>query len=198
MKMMWAVACAVGTPVWATTAFAAPLTYDAALKRAGDAPSLRGRDASVAAALSSAIAADRLPDPTLDFGIKDFPVTGADAGTLNRDNFTMRTIGISQQFTNPAKRHARAAMAAAGIGVADADRMIEARSVRLETAVAWIDLYYGQKRLALLKSLDASLDDLQKSPTALCCRYYATRTVTGVPISENRLRIAARILSSVI
>ena len=166
MKMIWAVACAVAVPVWATTAFAEPLTYDAALKRAGDAPSIRGRDASVAAARSSAIAADRLPDPTLDFGIKDFPVTGPDAGTLNRDNFTMTTIGISQQFTNPAKRHARAAMAAAGIGVADADRMTEARSIQLETAVAWIDLYYGQKRLALLQSLDGSLDDLQKTVSA--------------------------------
>jgi cobalt-zinc-cadmium efflux system outer membrane protein len=164
--MIWAVACAVAVLVWATTAFAEPLTYDGALKRAGDAPSIRGRDASVAAARSSAIAADRLPDPTLDFGIKDFPVTGPDAGTFNRDNFTMKTIGISQQFTNPAKRHARAAMAAAGIGVADADRTIEARSIRLETAVAWIDLYYGQKRLALLQTLDASLDDLQKTISA--------------------------------
>ncbi len=166
MRMMWMAACAVAAPVWATTAFAEPLAYDAALKRAGEGPSIRGRDASVAAARSSAIAADRLPDPTLDFGIKDFPVTGPDAGRFNRDNFTMTTIGISQQFTNPAKRHARAALAAAAIGVADADRLIEARSIRLETAVAWIDLYYGQKRLALLQSLDASLDDLQKTISA--------------------------------
>ena len=149
-----------------SAAFADPMTFDAALKRASDAPSLRGREATVAAARSSAIAADRLPDPTLDVGLKDFPVTGPDAGRFNRDNFTMTTIGISQQFTNPAKRHARAAMAAAGIGVAEADRRIEARSVRLETAVAWIDLYYGQKRLALLQTLDASLDDLQKTVSA--------------------------------
>lgn len=142
------------------------MTFDAALKRASDAPSVRGREASVAAARSSAISADRLPDPTLDFGIKDFPVTGPDAGRFNRDNFTMMTIGVSQQFTNPAKRHARAAMAAAGIGVAEADRLIEARSVQLETALAWIDLYYGQKRLALLQTLDASLDDLQKTVSA--------------------------------
>ena len=149
-----------------SAAFADPMTFDGALKRASDAPSLRGRDASVAAARSSAIAADRLPDPTLDLGLKDFPVTGPDAGRFNRDNFTMTTIGVSQQFTNPAKRHARAALAAAGIGVAEADRRIEARSVRLETAVAWIDLYYGQKRLALLQTLDASLDDLQKTVSA--------------------------------
>lgn len=149
-----------------TTIQAAPITFDAALKRAMDSPSVRGRDASVTAARSSAIAADRLPDPTLDFGIRDFPVTGPDAGRLNRDNFTMPTIGISQQFTNPAKRHARAAMAAAGIGIAETERAVELRSVRLETALAWIDLYYGQKRLGLLKTLDASLDDLQKTVSA--------------------------------
>ena len=150
----------------ASAAFADPMSFDAALKRAGEAPSLRGRDASVAAARSSAVAADRLPDPTLDFGIKDFPVTGPDAGRLNRDNFTMTTISVSQQFTNPAKRRARAAMAAAGIGIAEADRLIEARAVQLETALAWIDLYYGQKRLVLLQTLDASLDDLQKTVSA--------------------------------
>jgi outer membrane protein, heavy metal efflux system len=149
-----------------SAAFADPMTFDAALKRASDAPSLRGREASVAAARSSAIAADRLPDPTLDVGIQDFPVTGPDAGRFNRDNFTMQKFGISQQFTNPAKRHARAAMAAAGIGVAEADRLIEARAVQLETALAWIDLYYGQKRLALLQTLDVSLDDLQKTVSA--------------------------------
>ena len=166
MKMFWMAACAVIVPLGTGAAFADPMTFDAALKRASEAPSLRGRDANVTAARSSAIAADRLPDPTLDFGIKDFPVTGPDAGRLNRDNFTMTTIGVSQQFTNPAKRHARAAMATAGIGVAEADRLIEARSVQLETALAWIDLYYGQKRLALLQTLDASLDDLQKTVSA--------------------------------
>ena len=166
MKMFWMAACAVVVPLGTGAASADPMTFDGALKRAGEAPSLRGRDASVAAARSSAIAADRLPDPTLDFGIKDFPVTGSDAGRFNRDNFTMTTIGVSQQFTNPAKRHARAAMAAAVIGVAEADRLTEARAVQLETALAWIDLYYGQKRLALLQTLNASLDDLQKTVSA--------------------------------
>jgi cobalt-zinc-cadmium efflux system outer membrane protein len=149
-----------------SAALADPMTFDVALKRADDAPSLRGRDASVSAARSSAISADRLPDPTIDFGVKDFPVTGPDAGRFNRDNFTMTTIGVSQQFINPAKRHARAAMAAAGIGAAEADRLVEARAVRLDTALAWLDLYYGQKRLALLQTLDTSLDDLQRTVSA--------------------------------
>lgn len=148
-------------------AFADNLTFDAALERAAaEAPSLRGRAAGVSAAQSAAIAADRLPDPSLDIGIQDFPVTGPDAGRLNLDNFTMQKIGISQQFINPAKRHARAARASAEIGIAEAGVLVEGRTVRLQTALAWVDLYYAQRRLAQLALLDGSLHDLQATVSA--------------------------------
>ena len=148
-------------------AFADNLTFDAALERAAaEAPSLRGRAAGVSAAQSAAIAADRLPDPSLDIGIQDFPVTGPDAGRFNRDNFTMQKIGISQQFINPAKRHARAARASAEIGIAEAGVLVEGRTVRLQTALAWVDLYYAQRRLAQLALLDGSLHDLQATVSA--------------------------------
>lgn len=146
---------------------AEPLTFDAALQRAqSEAPSLKGREEGVTAAQSAAIAADRLPDPTLDVGIRDFPVTGPDAGRFNRDDFTMTTIGVSQQFINPAKRHARAARAGADIGIAEAGVEVEARNIRLETALAWVDLYYGERQLNELKLLDESLSDLQSTVTA--------------------------------
>ncbi len=156
-----------GVALFPVSAWAAPMTFNAALERAAsDAPSLRGSIAGVDAAQSSAIAADRLPDPTLDLGVKDFPVSGPDAGRYNRDNFTMTTIGVSQQFVNPAKRHARAARAEAEIGIAQADVAVEARSVRLQTALAWIDLYYAEKRLDQLKLLDQSLGELQATVNA--------------------------------
>ncbi len=156
-----------GMALFPVSAWAAPLTFNAALERAAsDAPSLRGSAAGVDAAQSAAVAADRLPDPTLDLGVKDFPVSGPDAGRYNRDNFTMTTIGVSQQFVNPAKRHARAARAEAEIGIAQADVAVEARSVRLETALAWVDLYYAQKRLDQLKLLDQSLGELQATVNA--------------------------------
>lgn len=191
MKVFWLAAFAVTVPFGATAALAEPLTFDAALRRAAEAPSILGRDAGIAAVRSSAIAADRLPDPTLGLELKDFPVTGPDAGRLNRDNFTMTSIAVSQQFTNPAKRHARAAMAAAGITVAEADRLIELRSVRLETALAWIDLYYGQKRLALLQSLDAGLDDLQSTVSARLASGSARPSQTLEP-AQLRAQVADR------
>lgn len=146
---------------------AEPLTFAEAIERADrEAPSLRGSDAGVRAARSEAVAADRLPDPTVELGIRDFPVTGPDAGRINSDNFTMRTIGVSQEFINPAKRRARAARAGAEIGIAEAGFAAEAQTVRLETALAWIDLYYAKRRLDQLKLLDRSLSDLQATVAA--------------------------------
>lgn len=159
--------CAPLLAMLPTAAFADPLTYSEALERAAaNAPSLKARTATTASARSAAIAADRLPDPTLDLSVRDFPVTGPNAGSFTRDDFTMTTIGFSQQFPNLAKRHARSARASAAIGIAEAGELVEARNVRVETALAWIDLYYGERRLAQLDLLDASLDDLQKTVTA--------------------------------
>ena len=150
-----------------TALYAEPLTFDVALERAArEAPSLRAREAGVKAARSEAIAADRLPDPTLELGIRDFPVTGPDAGKINSNDFTMRTIGVTQEFTNPAKRRARAERAGAEIGVAEAGFAVEAQTVRLETALGWIDLYYAKRRLDQLSLLDRSLGDLQATVTA--------------------------------
>lgn len=164
MRVLLCAALAIGLPA---ALRAEPMTFDAALARAAnEAPSLKAREAGVEAARSAAISADRQPDPTLDVGLKDFPVTGPDAGRLNRDDFTMRTVGISQQFINPAKRRARAARAIADIGVAEADEAVEARAIRLETALAWSDLYYAKRRLDQLRLLDRDLSDLQSTVSA--------------------------------
>jgi len=179
---------------------AEPLTFDAALQRAEvDAPSIKGRTLGVSAAQSAAIAADRLPDPTLDVGIRDFPVTGPDAGRFNRDDFTMTTIGVSQQFINPAKRRARAARAGADIGIAEAGVEIEARNVRLETALAWVDLYYGQRQLDQLKLLDESLNSLQSTVTARLTSGSARPSQSLEPdqlraqVSDRRIALVAEI-----
>lgn len=179
---------------------AEPLTFDAALQRAeADAPSLKGRTLGVSAAQSAAIAADRLPDPTLDVGIRDFPVTGPDAGRFNRDDFTMTTVGVSQQFINPAKRRARAARAGADIGIAEAGVEVEARNIRLETALAWVDLYYGQRQLDQLKLLDESLNSLQSTVTARLTSGSARPSQSLEPdqlraqVSDRRIALAAEI-----
>ena len=164
MRILLGAGLAIAIP---SALFAEPLTFDGAIQRAvRDAPSLQASGAGIAASRSAAIASDRLPDPTLEVGLRDFPVTGPDAGSLHRDNFTMTTVGISQQFINPAKRSARAERARADIAIAEAGLAQESRSVRLETALAWVDLYYAEKKLTQLRHLDTSLGELQATVTA--------------------------------
>ncbi len=146
---------------------AEPLTFDAALERAArEAPSLKASASGIDAARSSAIAAGRLPDPTINIGIDNFPVSGPPALSFTRESMTMARIGLEQAFPNPAKRRAERTRAQADIGVAEAGLAIEAQNVRLETALAWVDLYYAKRRLAQLQRLDSSLGDLQETVSA--------------------------------
>ncbi|TAJ79641.1 MAG: TolC family protein [Sphingobium sp.] len=149
------------------TALAEPLTFDAAIERATrDAPSIRAGEAGVEARRSASVAAGRLPDPTLNLGLDNFPVSGPPAYSFTRETMTMARVGVEQPFPNPAKRSAERTRAQADIGIAEGDLAVETQNVRLETALAWIDLYYAKRRLAQLQRLDESLGDLQATVSA--------------------------------
>ena len=148
-------------------ASAEPMAFNVALERAAaNAPSVLANTAGVEASRSSAIAAGQLPDPTLSVGIDNFPITGPPAFTFNHDDMTMARVGIEQAFPNPAKRRAQRGRAQAEIGAAEAGLAVETQNVRLETALAWVDLYYAKRRLAQLDMLDESLGDLQATVSA--------------------------------
>ena len=150
-----------------TPANAGPLTFEHSLARADkDAPSIAARAAQADAARSSAIAADRLPDPKLEVKLQDFPFTGPDAGKFNSDDFTMSVVGISQEVPNIAKRRARATRATADIGAADAEAAAERRRVQIAAGMAWIDLYFAERRLAILDRLEQRLGDLATTAPA--------------------------------
>lgn len=140
-------------------ALAGPLTYDAALRQArATAPSLKARALGTDAARSARDAAGALPDPTLAVGIDSFPISGPLAFEPNRDDFAMARVGVSQEFPNLAKRHAQQSRAASDIAAAEADSAVEARSVEVNTALAWINLAYAERRLAALDGLLARVD----------------------------------------
>lgn len=165
--MRYLISSALLASAMPSLARAEPMTFNTALERAtGSAPSVQANAAGVEASRSSAIAAGQLPDPTLSVGIDNFPVSGPPAFTFNRDDMTMARIGIEQAFPNPAKRRAQRGRAQADIGVAEAGLAVEAQNIRLETALAWIDLYYAKRRLAQLQMLDESLGDLQATVSA--------------------------------
>lgn len=159
-------------PAWLLTmsamlagaAHAAPLTYAGALQLADQsAPSLQARAADLRAARSSAVAAGRLPDPKLAFGVEGFPVSGPNAGRPAQEDFSAVRVGIMQDLPNGAKRRAARERAAADIGAAEVGRTTQAREVRLNTALAWIDLYYAERRLAALNDIDDALAPLRRA-----------------------------------
>lgn len=147
----------------AGAAQAAPLSFDAALRLAQSAPSLEAKGADVAAARAQATAAGRLPDPKLAVGLGNFPISGPPAGTFSGDSMTMATLGVRQDVPNGAKRSAARARAEADIQAAQTGEVAEARTVRLNTALAWIDLYYAKRRLAALEEVDRAIAPLRSS-----------------------------------
>ena len=140
-------------------AFAGPLTFEAALQRARqEAPSIKAKALGADAARYARGAAGALPDPTLGVSVESFPISGPLAFEPNRDDFTMARVGVSQDIPNLAKRHAQQARADSDIKVAEADTAVEARTVEVGTALAWINLAYAERRLAALDDVLSRLE----------------------------------------
>ena len=146
---------------FAGPALAGPLTFEDALARARvAAPSLHARQLGADASRAARGAAGALPDPKLAIGIDSFPISGPLAFEPVRDDFTAVRVGLSQDFPNLAKRHARQVRADSDITAADAATLAKARIVEVETAVAWITLAYAERRLAALDIARARLGRL--------------------------------------
>jgi cobalt-zinc-cadmium efflux system outer membrane protein len=162
--LAWLALASVSMP-----AIAGPLTFDAALEKAGaDAPSIRAKALGADGTRSARIAAGQLPDPKLALGIASFPISGPLAFQPQRDNFTWLNVGISQDIPNLAKRRAQRGRADADIGVADAEASVAARIVKVQTALAWINLAYAERRLAALGGVLGRLGRVVRaSPSAV-------------------------------
>lgn len=148
----------------AGAARAAPLTYEAALQLARrTAPVLAARSADLDAARAASTAAGRLPDPKLRVGLENFPVSGPPAWRFGPEGMTMATVGLMQDAPSGAERRAQRERGAADVGAAQSSERIAARSVRLSTALAWLDLHYAERRLAALDEVKAALTPLRRT-----------------------------------
>jgi outer membrane protein TolC len=134
--------------------FANPLSFNSALTLAErSSPDIEAQTAGVEAARSASRAAGALPDPKLAFGVDNLPVTGPDQWRVDRDFMTMQKVGLLQDIPNRAKRHAEAAAANATVDQADAQRRVHVLAVRVNAALAWLNRYYIERRLALFDAL---------------------------------------------
>jgi len=117
-------------------------------------PSLSAQSAHVSAARASAVPAAALPDPKLIVGVDNVPISGPDRGSLNRDFMTMEKIGVMQDVPNSSKRQARADVANAAVAKAEAEQHIERLHVRQETALAWLNRLYLERRFTVFTELE--------------------------------------------
>ena len=125
------------------------LTLDQALQLAQQrSQQLTAQDAGAAAARAMAIAAGQLPDPTLKAGITDLPVGGPDRYNAK---MTTRTVAVMQELTRGDKLRARSARFDREAETAEAARALALANLRRDTASAWLDRYFQERLLEVLR-----------------------------------------------
>lgn len=130
---------------------AATLSLADALRLAQDrSRELAAQDAAGGAARDMAVAAGQLPDPILTAGLNNWPINGPDQFSVGRDFMTMRSIGVSQEFTRAGKRKARAARQDREAEAAAVGRELALANLQRDTAVAWLERYYQERMREVL------------------------------------------------
>ncbi len=133
----------------------AALSYDESTLLAREqAPSLMAQRNALEGAQALQPAATTLPDPRLIVGVDNLPVTGAEKFSLTRDFMTMQRIGLMQEVPNRAKREARAAGADARVQRERALLVAMQLSVQRDAALAWLGVYFAERRIARLSELE--------------------------------------------
>ncbi len=137
-----------------TNAFSAPLSLaDAQRLAAKDAPQIEAQAAVLQAAQQTKLGAGELSDPKLIIGIDNLPVDSADRFSLTRDFMTMRKIGFMQEFTRSEKLKLRGDRADAEVRKEAAVLALAEVNLQRDVALAWIDRYFAERQLDLLKEL---------------------------------------------
>lgn len=118
-----------------------------------DQPLLASGRSAIDVAEQSAVAAAQLPDPKIGFGLSDLPVTGSEAFSPRRDNFTQFKVGVTQEFPRAEKRRLRGELGHLESERASQELDLAQRRVRREAALAWLDAYYPELAVKLIRDL---------------------------------------------
>ena len=142
-------------PLYAAAQNPTPLSLPEALRLAqARSPQLVAQSAAISAAESLIVSAGQRPDPQLGISVENLPINGPDAFSIGRDFMTMRKIGISQQFTRTEKLHAREAKAVAEKQSEQAKLISAETDLRRQVALAWLERYFIEQRLRVLRDLE--------------------------------------------
>ncbi|HZE91047.1 MAG TPA: TolC family protein [Rhizobacter sp.] len=152
----WAPALALCALVVGLDAQAQPqptLSLEQALRLAQErSRQLVAQDAAASASREMAVAAGQRPDPTLKVGINNLPINGPDRFSVSSDFMTMRSVGVMQEITRADKLKARSARFDREAEAAETARALALANLRRDTAMAWLDRYYQEQMLDVLRS----------------------------------------------
>ncbi|MDQ7981286.1 TolC family protein [Paraburkholderia sp. SARCC-3016] len=136
------------------------MTLDEALQVAQErSSSIEATQAAVRGDSAVVVKAGQLPNPTLKLSVEDLPINGPQAFTIGQDDFTMRGIGIEQEWVSPAKRRLRTALANRTVDQDRTTYLEKLAEVRQQTAMAWLNAVYAKKAVTLNKALVDHLND---------------------------------------
>lgn len=156
LTLCWLLLVAIAFAPLSTGAQSPPsLSLPEALRLAqARSPQLAAQSAAIGAAENLIVSAGQRPDPQLGIGVENLPINGSDAFSFGRDFMTMRKIGISQEFTRTEKLHAREAKAVAERQREQAKLISAETDLRREVALAWLDRYFIEQQLRVLRDLE--------------------------------------------
>ena len=128
-------------------------------------PDLSAMEMRIEASRQRAVQSDAFPDPELEVGIKDLPVSSP---SLTRDNFTMEMITARQSLPGAGKLAARRASADAATSNEIAQHSVHAVGIAADVAEAFFGIAELDRRLAIL---ERSRDRLRATSASARERY---------------------------
>jgi len=151
----------------------APLSLQAAADLAvANQPLLDAQRHAVTAARESAVAASRLPDPTLVGGVSDLTLSGPDRYALDGDDATQAMLGIKQMFPGGGERRWLGKRGDAQAAQMTAELDEQTRMVRREAAMAWLEAW---KAVRAQQLLGQAIAEAQRQEQATDIAYRAGR-----------------------
>ncbi len=148
-----------GASAWSEPGADGSLTLGAAEQAALSAQPLLDRQAAmVRAADERAVAAARLPDPQLLFGVSELPANTGDRFRFDRDGDTDIMIGVMQEFPRAEKRRLRGQQERHGAAVGRAELEALERQIRRETALAYLELWLPERAIELVQDMIAEAE----------------------------------------
>ncbi|MBK80987.1 MAG: hypothetical protein CMQ43_08745 [Gammaproteobacteria bacterium] len=139
------------------------------LALAADDPNLARLEAEAQALEATAVADGQLPDPVISTQVANVPT---DTFALDQADMTQLRLGVRQEFPPGRSRAVKTAMRRSEADARRAERDLERRRIVLETRMAWLDLAWHTRAVAIV---ERSIERVGQQIDSLSARFASGR-----------------------